>query len=57
MIAAQGSREAFESLMDAYEGTRDVYLKGVILDSLETLAGRLGTRVRRSGARLEATAA
>lgn len=56
MMAAHGTREAFDSLLDAHDRARDGHLRGVILDVLEPLAGRLGIRVRRSGARLEAAA-
>jgi hypothetical protein len=57
MLAAHGSREAFESLMDSYDSAPDSYLRETILDSIETLSGRLGIRVRRSGSTLEASAA
>jgi hypothetical protein len=57
MIAVRGSGEAFESLMGIYDRTADGFLRSAILDSLETLAGRLGFRLRTSGARLEAASA
>jgi hypothetical protein len=56
MIAAHGTREAFDCLLDAHGRVGDGHLKGVILDQLEPLAGRLGIRVKRSGGRLETAA-
>lgn len=56
MIAAHGTQEAFDSLLAVYEGTPGTDLKDIVVETIETLAGRLGLRVRKVGSRLEATA-
>ena len=56
MVAALGSHDAFDSLLHIYNTTaRDTHLKETLLDNIETLASRLGLRVRAVANRLEAT--
>ncbi len=55
MIAAHGSEAALDSLLTIYENA-DYLLKTAVMDALETLAGRLGVRIRAvTDGRLEAT--
>lgn len=58
MIAAHGSREAFESLVSVYEQSEDYHLRHVALDAMETLAAQLGLQVKlREKRRLEVSTA
>lgn len=41
MMAAHGTRAAFDSLFELYESTKDWHLRGLILRKFEVLAGRL----------------
>jgi hypothetical protein len=54
IVASQGTREAFDSLLAIYHSASDAHLKDIVLDQIETLAGRLGLRVRREGSELAA---
>jgi hypothetical protein len=54
MIAARGTREALETLLELHEDKASSLLKDAIMDSLETLAGRLGVRISKVRGRLEA---
>ncbi|WP_137680563.1 NACHT domain-containing protein [Aurantiacibacter suaedae] len=54
VIAGRGTREAADALIRAYGPLKDGHLKGVVLDALEPLAGRLGLRVTREGKELRA---
>ncbi|MGY4319434.1 hypothetical protein [Bradyrhizobium sp. JR3.5] len=54
MIAAHGTQTALDVLLEIHTGAT-ASLKGAVMDSLETLAGRLGVRIRLTGnGRLEA---
>lgn len=54
MIAAHGTQTALDVLLEIHTGAT-ISLKGAVMDSLETLAGRLGVRIRlTSKGRLEA---
>jgi hypothetical protein len=55
MIAALGTQDAFDSLLAIYSTTGEYHLKDVALSALETLASRLGLRVKKIDGRLEAT--
>lgn len=45
MIAAHGTQTALDVLLEIHTGAT-ISLKGAVMDSLETLAGRLGVRIR-----------
>ncbi|WP_128946232.1 hypothetical protein [Bradyrhizobium zhanjiangense] len=48
MIAAHGTQTALDVLLEIHTGAT-ASLKGAVMDSLETLAGRLGVRIRLTG--------
>lgn len=56
MMAAIGSRDAFDSLLQVHAAATDSHIEEVVLDAIESLAGRLGLRVRMVGGQLEASA-
>lgn len=56
MIAAHASRDALDSLMSIYMRSSPRDFKAFLLDLLESLAGRLGLRMRIVDGRLEASA-
>jgi hypothetical protein len=56
MMAAIGSRDAFDCLLQTHAAIQDRQIREVVLDAIEVLAGRLGLRVREVNNSLEASA-